>query len=180
MNIFEHNRIMIIGNNGGGKSTLAKGLAAITGLPLVHLDAIYWLPDLQAPPEDEWLRLHAEIIAGEKWVIDGNYRQGGTLEPRWAAADLVIHLEVNRLVCLAGAVIRNCKARPDDGPREFKQSFDRRFFTMCRAIWDYSRARRDKLLAPRERYPDTPFFVIKGRRNMRRLLKEWNKEAQQC
>ena len=41
-------RIAVFGNAGGGKSTLAKSLAAITGLPLFVLDTIqfrdgrYW------------------------------------------------------------------------------------------------------------------------------------------
>jgi adenylate kinase family enzyme len=39
LNIFEYNRIIIVGNNGSGKSFISKELAIITGLPVVHLDA---------------------------------------------------------------------------------------------------------------------------------------------
>jgi len=45
LNIFGYNRIMIVGNNGSGKSFLAKKLAVITGLPLVHLDMEFWRPN---------------------------------------------------------------------------------------------------------------------------------------
>ena len=37
-------RIMIIGCGGAGKSTLARQLGGITGLPVVHLDQIWWSP----------------------------------------------------------------------------------------------------------------------------------------
>ena len=35
-------RVLIIGNAGSGKSTFARKLAEKTGLPLVHLDKLYW------------------------------------------------------------------------------------------------------------------------------------------
>lgn len=35
-------RVLIVGSPGAGKSTLAKKLAARTGLPLTHLDDLYW------------------------------------------------------------------------------------------------------------------------------------------
>ena len=54
MNIFEYNRIFIVGNNGSGKSFLAKQLSVITGLPLIHLDAEFWLPNLEMPSEEEY------------------------------------------------------------------------------------------------------------------------------
>jgi len=172
MNIFTYNRNMVIGNNGSGKSFLSKQLASITGLPLVHLDAEYWLPGLTRPPDDWWRQRNIELIAAEKWLLDGNFPQGGALELRWAAADLVIFLDVNRFACLAGVISRNGNKRPD-GPPRYHEKFDRRFFGMCAAIWRFRRSRKAGLLAPRVKYPDTPFFVIKGRREMHRLLKEW-------
>jgi len=39
LNISDYNRIIIVGNNGSGKSFLSKELSVITGLPLIHLDA---------------------------------------------------------------------------------------------------------------------------------------------
>jgi len=175
MNIHPHNRIMVIGNNGSGKSYLSKQLAAITGLPVVHLDAEYWLPDLTKRPDDDWRPMHFALITQERWIIDGNYQQAGGLEPRWAAADLVIFLDVNRMICLISAIKRNFHSR-EDGPRDFQESWDRRFLKMCGLIWNFARDRRENLLAPREKNPDTLFFVIKGRKNMHKLLREWKKD----
>jgi adenylate kinase family enzyme len=91
-------RILVIGSPGSGKSTLATELARRTGLPLIHLDQQYWRSGWVEPPKDEWRAWVAELIAGERWVIDGNY--GGTLEQRLARADTVIDLEFPAGLCL--------------------------------------------------------------------------------
>ena len=35
-------RVMIVGQPGAGKSTLAREIGAITHLPVVHIDLIHW------------------------------------------------------------------------------------------------------------------------------------------
>ena len=37
-------RIVIIGCGGSGKSTLARQLGEMTGLPVIHLDKLFWRP----------------------------------------------------------------------------------------------------------------------------------------
>mgnify|MGYP000369564906 CR=1 FL=1 len=41
----KYRRICILGNSGAGKSTLAAALGDVSGLPVVHLDRIFWKPD---------------------------------------------------------------------------------------------------------------------------------------
>ena len=43
-------RVVIFGRGASGKSTLAKRLGEITGLPVVELDEIFWQPGLLATP----------------------------------------------------------------------------------------------------------------------------------
>jgi len=66
-------RIWIVGCSGSGKSTLARRLAAATGLPRVELDGIYHQADWTPLPDAEFCARLAEIIAGEQWILDGNY-----------------------------------------------------------------------------------------------------------
>lgn len=49
-------RVVIIGSNGAGKSTFSYALADKTGLPLIHLDQIYWHDDWQVTPREEFAR----------------------------------------------------------------------------------------------------------------------------
>jgi hypothetical protein len=64
-------RIVVIGNSGGGKSTLARRLAARRGLAYVEIDRLLWRPGWQPAPTDEYDAAHARAIAGEAWLLDG-------------------------------------------------------------------------------------------------------------
>lgn len=115
-------RVLVIGSPGAGKSILATKLAALTGLPLIHLDQQYWQPGWVEPDEATWqLRLN-EIIAADQWIIDGNY--GGSLALRLTRADTVIYLDYPAWLCVArlvGRIARSRgKVRPDmaEGCRE--------------------------------------------------------------
>jgi hypothetical protein len=64
-------RIAIMGNAGGGKSTLARVMAAKSGLPLTEVDKLLWLPGWELCPDDKYEAQHAPLIAGENWLIEG-------------------------------------------------------------------------------------------------------------
>lgn len=97
-------RVLIIGSPGAGKSTLAQKLAALTGLPLIHLDDLYWDADWVRVERELWLARLAEALAGERWIIDGNYNT--TLAQRLARADTVIILIPPRELCLVRVIWR--------------------------------------------------------------------------
>jgi adenylate kinase family enzyme len=68
-------RICIMGPSNSGKSTFADAISRKTALPAVHLDQLHHLPGTNWIPRDhaEFLRLHADAISQERWVMDGNY-----------------------------------------------------------------------------------------------------------
>ncbi|MDB5045177.1 MAG: topology modulation protein FlaR [Deinococcus sp.] len=92
------NRVLIVGSPGAGKSTLAKKLAARTGLPLIHLDELYWNPGWVKVESAVWQQRLAEALAAERWIVDGNFST--TLRERAFRADLVVFLRPPRLLCL--------------------------------------------------------------------------------
>ncbi len=91
-------RILVIGAGGSGKTTLSKEIGARTGLPVIHLDRLFWHPGWVPTPDAEWDAIIDELIRREKWIMDGNY--GRTMAPRLSAADTVIFLDVHPLVSL--------------------------------------------------------------------------------
>lgn len=64
-------RIAIIGNAGGGKSTLARRLAVSRNLPLTEVDKLLWKPGWIEATNEEYEARHAPLIAGERWLIEG-------------------------------------------------------------------------------------------------------------
>ena len=85
-------RVLIIGSGGAGKSTLARQMGEISGLPVIHLDAEHWRPGWIEPSKDEWAARVDELTRGESWIMDGNY--GGTMSQRIAAADTILFLDL--------------------------------------------------------------------------------------
>ncbi len=104
-------RVIIIGCPGGGKSTFARVLAEKTGLPLYHLDMMYWNADKTTVPKDEFRRRLGEVLEKDSWIIDGNY--ASTMEMRMEKCDTVFFLDMPLEVCLAGVEARRGKPRPD-------------------------------------------------------------------
>lgn len=87
-------RICVLGPSNSGKSTLAAAIAVRLALPAVHLDQLYHLPgtDWEPRPEAEFVALHDAAIAGESWVMDGNYSK--CLPQRLRRATGVILLDI--------------------------------------------------------------------------------------
>ena len=94
-------KVAVFGNAGAGKSTLAKHLAAITGLPLYPLDAIKFRSGKYRPEErdggevsqEEYLRLHADLLKRDRWIIDG-YDSVASAWQRFDAADTLIYVDL--------------------------------------------------------------------------------------
>ena len=86
-------RILIIGNAGGGKSVLARKLAAKRGLPCHEIDRIMWRPGWALAPRDEYEAAHAALIAGEDWVIEG-LGWDESLPERFARATEIILIDM--------------------------------------------------------------------------------------
>jgi adenylate kinase family enzyme len=86
-------RVAIFGNAGGGKSTLARELAAITGLPLYVIDEIKFRPGGSEVPHEEYLQLHSAVVSRDAWIIDGFESQRLAWE-RFEAADTLVHVDL--------------------------------------------------------------------------------------
>ena len=91
---------MLIGTSGSGKSTLAQTLGQHFGLPVLHLDAVHFLPGwVERPLEEERALVERFLVEHTDWIIDGNYHKT-CYERRLAEADRILVLWFGRLVCL--------------------------------------------------------------------------------
>lgn len=87
------NKVAVFGNAGGGKSTLSKCLAEITGLPLVPLDLMQYQPGGSKIPHVEFKAAHDDLLKQEQWIIDG-FGSLDTVWKRLEAADTLIYLDM--------------------------------------------------------------------------------------
>lgn len=171
LNLIEYKRIIVIGNNGSGKSFLSRELQAITGLPLFHLDLEFWRPNWEQPPKEEWIKRQVELISKEKWIIDGNH-SGVTMELRFQKADLLIFLDINRLICLLGVIERHGKKR-SDMPHYLKERLDIEHFKFLLGLWRFPKRRKVEIMKLHDKYEQLPFLVIRSRNEMKKFLIEW-------
>jgi hypothetical protein len=113
-------RVAVFGNAGGGKSTLARQLAEITGLPLHVLDKLQFKEGGAAVPHDEYLKLHAGLLTRETWIIDG-YGDSATVFERLAAADTLIYVDLTLPIHywrVTKRLIKGLFADPEGSPRD--------------------------------------------------------------
>lgn len=159
-------RVAIVGPGGAGKSTFARTLGELTGLPVIHLDHHFWKPGWVESPQDEWRQKQSELFAGDRWIADGNY--GGTFDDRFALADTVIVIARPALLCVMSAMRRSVrdhgKAIQADGCHERFQ------LVFYRWIWDYPRDSRPRLDAALRRHTHLDVAELKTRKAMARFL----------
>lgn len=86
-------RVAIIGNAGGGKTTLSLKLGKRQGLSVYPIDKIQWKPNWQAAPLDEIQKKHDEILSRDKWIIDG-WGTWDLITRRFEAADTIIFIDL--------------------------------------------------------------------------------------
>ena len=91
-------RVAVVGSGGAAKTTFSAELGLKTGLPVIHLDQLYWSPAWVKTPSKEWETLQTQQLSSGQWIADGNY--GGTFEIRFRQADTIIVLALPRWLCI--------------------------------------------------------------------------------
>lgn len=162
-------RILVLGSPGSGKSMLSRRLGEITGLPVVHLDGIYWKPGWVESTHAEFDARVVDAVAQDEWIIDGSYSR--TLDLRLPRAELVIYLDFGRLRCVWNAYRRSRRyagqTRPDMGagcPEKFDLDF-------AKFIWDYPARSRAKVLSKLAAQADRiPITLLRSHAEVERYL----------
>jgi adenylate kinase family enzyme len=141
-------RILVIGCSGAGKSTLARGLAARLALPLIHLDAAYWLPNWQHPQKSAWRAKVASLVAREAWVMDGNY--AATFDLRMSRAEVIVLLDLPRHVCLRSILWRPIRFWGEQRPDMGEGCIERYDWPFVKYVWGFRDRELPKITAALE------------------------------
>lgn len=104
---------MILGRGGGGKSSLARQLGQVTGIPVIELDTVFWQAGLVAADPARWAACQRQLVQRDAWIVDGDLGDyDDALHVRLRAADTVIVLDVAFLRC-AWRTLRRGRERSD-------------------------------------------------------------------
>jgi adenylate kinase family enzyme len=139
-------RILVMGSSGSGKSTFAHRLSAMTGIPMVSLDGLYWKPGWRPSDAAEFEKRVTEAAHLPRWIMDGNYTSSGAGDLRRSVADAIIWFDLPRRTCITGIMTRIAtsygRVRLEMAPG-CPERIDFEFF---RYVWTYRRRQRPKLL----------------------------------
>ena len=149
-------KVIVIGCPGSGKSTFARALHSKTGIPLYHLDMMYWNADKTTVEKSVFLERLSAVLEKDEWIIDGNY--SSTMELRMVACDTVIFLDYPLDVCLDG--IRERRGKPRSDMPWIETEEDSEFIEF---IKNYNEQQKPKVLELLEKYSDKNIIIFKGR-----------------
>lgn len=93
--IYKYHRIAVIGCSGSGKSTFSRRLGEVTGLPVTHLDCLFWKSGWVQEDRDIFKEKQKEILDKDSWIIDGHFKS--TLEMRFQKCDIIYFFKINRV-----------------------------------------------------------------------------------
>ncbi len=165
-------RVMILGSPGAGKSTLSFALSEKTGIPVTHLDKLFWTPGWVSVSAEELDKKIESAVSEDKWIIDGNYSR--TIPLRLERCDTVIFLDYPTHVCLFGVIKRiltnHGKVREDMSPG-CPERFDLEFLKYVVGFRKNQRAKILSLLSS-DSAAGKSVYTLKNRAECRRFLSE--------
>lgn len=163
-------RILIIGCSGAGKSTLSRALGEKLGIPVVHLDQLWWNPGWVESDREDFDKRLARELDKPRWIMDGNFSR--TMEMRLEKCDTIIYLDFSRLTCIWGLVQRMSgyygRVRPDmtEGCPE---RFDPKF---VKWIWNYNQNNRVRNYTWLAKAKHAKSIVLKNRKEVKAFLEQ--------
>lgn len=160
-------RILVTGNAGTGKSTLAADLSELLEIECFGLDQIVWQPGWKTTPKAQQRDQIEALAAREAWIIDG------VSSILWRRADVVILLDFKRRVSLFRCAKRNWRflfrSRPGlpEGCPEILI-----IPRLIEIIWKFPKTVRPRLISDFQNVTDRQLIIVRDRADLVRLREE--------
>ena len=145
-------KAIIIGPSGSGKSTFSEMLHNATGLPLYHLDNIWWNADKTHISRPEFDLKLSDLLCRDSWIIDGDYSR----------TYFFLDFDIN--ICMEGLTQRLGKPRPDMPWIDYELDQE-----LVARVQKYETENKPVLLSLFDKYPEKEVIIFKTRKE----AEEW-------
>ena len=101
-------RVVIFGNSGSGKTSLARQFSGQAGIPLLDLDSVAWKeaePPIRESSEKSLTAIDRFIAQSQSWIIEGCYSSLIAHAAQNASQMYFLNIGVD-------ACVENCRSRP--------------------------------------------------------------------
>jgi adenylate kinase family enzyme len=114
-------RISVVGTTGSGKTTLARQIARHFQIPHIELDTLHWEPNWTPAAPEMFRQRVREAVAGNRWVVDGNYGGVGVRDIVWSQADTVVFLDYSFWLAIVLWMLRTYQQNRRKYPKLFQR-----------------------------------------------------------
>lgn len=164
-------RVAVIGNAGGGKSTLCRALSQSRQLPFFPVDRWQWKPGWVPAPYDEIKQQHDDALSRDRWIIDG-WGPHDLIVARFDAADTIILVDHPLVIHYWWALKRQFKSifapRPD-GPEGCPML--PMTWPLLKMIWNIHHHARPSLITLVNRYRESKaVFHLRSPQELRQFI----------
>jgi adenylate kinase family enzyme len=102
-------RVSVVGSSSSGKTRASRLIADRLGVPHLELDSLYHQAKWEPLDARVFRALVTDFIAGDGWVVDGNYTSLGVARLVWPAADTVVWLDPPKRVVMSRVIRRTLR-----------------------------------------------------------------------
>ena len=162
-------KVAIVGCGGSGKSHVARALGDVLDAPVTHLDAAFYDDEWNELPMEKFAAVQRDLVAREKWVIDGNYNS--TLQIRLEACDTVVLMDVSTLAALWGVFSRQLR---HGAGHKGNGVHNRIHWGVIKYVATYRRKMRPRVMAKIDQFAigHADVVLLTSRRQTRRWLRK--------
>ena len=162
-------RILIVGNGGAGKSTLARKLGEKFNLPVIHMDVHFWNPGWKETPEDEWREKVRALSEKEEWIMDGNF--GRSADLRFPRADAIIFLDMPRWLSIFRIMKRWYQYSNESRPDMAEGSHEKVDWEFYKWVWNFKKRSIPQFYKNLETYgKEARFYHLKSQTDVDRFM----------
>jgi adenylate kinase family enzyme len=165
----QYHRIMIFGRPGSGKSTFAVTLAKHLKLPVYHMDRYFYKDHAfwQERPSEEFLALQHQLVAQDRWIIDGNATK--SFEMRYARAQIALYFCFPRYVCY-WRVIKRLFSKDTAIKDRAIGCTETIQWSLLKYIWSFDKRVQQSLEILRTKYPHVQFYTVTNKSELNTLI----------